>query len=108
MPLENPNAIDIVASEDGTPLLVITDSGATSNPEQRHALFLAKLAAYAAALRDKKFQQKVPDYRRAKIQLVAAKPPSEAMRQVSAITVQPDGEEPFEVPVNFKVLPLPY
>ena len=49
MPLEDPNVIDMIAKHDNGLLLVITDSGATTDAEERKARLLAKLSRVGTA-----------------------------------------------------------
>ncbi len=71
MPIENPNAIDIVAQPAPDALnLLITDSGQTSEPSARMRLFKAKLLGYMRYIASPRFEQDYPEVNRAKVAIV--------------------------------------
>lgn len=104
--LEETDRIDMIAKgHEGQPVLVITDAGITTDPEERKACLIAKLHAYASALGSPEFQQQFPEYKQSTIRVACANPPDEGIRGMSRITVRPQAQEPFDIPLEFEVIP---
>jgi hypothetical protein len=108
MPLEDLSVIDMMFRKDGRLVLVITDSGVTSDPAQRERLMKAKLNLYAHALAQDEFQQEHPDFRTAKIRVTCAAAPEESLRAIAGVKVSPQQGESFQVPIEFHYLENPY
>jgi hypothetical protein len=89
MPIENPNTIDIITRPAPDALnLLITDSGQTSEPEARLALFKTKLARYAAYVAAPKFEHEYPGVLRERVTIILVSR-FEATPEMKAITSVP-------------------
>ena len=104
MPLENTDVVDIITtSQQGQTVLVITDAGVTTDPEERYALFMEKLKTYVAAIMSGELAKDLPasssgDYQ---IRVMCVLPPTEEMLAVQAI--KPRGENIDAILVEFEI-----
>jgi hypothetical protein len=94
MPLEDPNCIDIIIrSEEGKPCLVITDSGLTTDPEQRFTLLINKLMHYVGYILSEDFKQEYPGLKPGDvtIRVLCALDPTEKMARFAHL-INPEDE----------------
>lgn len=105
MPLEDPNVIDIVAEADGKVVLIITDSGLTSDPEKRYALLTRKLGGYLQAIVSGEFREQYPHHSTADfvIEVACATPPTPQMEAITRIA--PPGDRTNLVEVRYRMFP---
>jgi len=108
MPLEDLSQIDLILSPnaEGKIGLVITDSGATTEPAERLDLFRKKLGLYAQAITDKKYLRKNHPGKTPEdfyISLTSAVRPTAEM--LAFTTVSPKGLPDVQIPVSFEEYP---
>lgn len=106
MPLEDTEHIDIITrSEDGKVMLVITDAGITTNPDERFNMLIEKLKTYVAYVMSEDFKKEYSGLTLNDINiLIMCKiPPTEQMRQITKVT--PKGEPEKAISVIFQVFP---
>ncbi len=104
MPLEDPSAIDIVAkTKDGRILLIITDAGLTTDPEERLELLQAKLKAYVAYAIGPEFSEDYPNVDCSKVGLhvICNTEPTEEMKDITAVCARTDRS--YEFPLTYEV-----
>ena len=107
MPLEDPTVIDMAArTPDGGVNLLITDSGQTTDPDQRLAMLVEKLRAYMMYVNSEEFAHDHVDVPLDKVTIVVAcaEPPTDAMLQIDA--VQPKGDATRKIAVKFAHIPM--
>lgn len=103
MPLEEPDVIDIIAKvKDGRLLLIITDSGATPDPDERYALLLSKLRTYVAYILSDLFKVEYPDIEKDRviIRVSCANEPTSEMMEIDKLV--PHGDRDLMIPVEFE------
>lgn len=106
MPLEDPNTIDMsITDENDYPILIITDSGMTSDPEERLRLLRAKLLTYAQYIVSDEFRNdhSAADPARVRVQILCQAPPTADMQKIDQFEIH--GGNSMSVPVSFEVFP---
>ena len=106
MPLEDPSVIDMGIKEDGGRLaLVITDSGMTTDPDERLRMLLAKLRTYAEYVTSNEFSAEHPGsaVENVGIRVMCAVPPTEQMKGMTHVTPTCDVE--IRIPIEFVLFP---
>lgn len=94
MPLEDSSRIDITTlREDGKPCFVITDSGLTTNPEERFSLLVEKVTYYLGYILGEGYQQEYPGLKPgdAKILVLCTVAPTDKMIRFTRLT-NPENE----------------
>lgn len=100
MSLRNPNSVDVVSKpfpgDDCKVLLFMMDDGSVVDEFERLQLHVAKLSGYVQYVADPRFVCSHPDVRPADvlIRVVCARPASDAMRQVQAVSLSGKGTDP--------------
>ncbi len=100
--LEETDRIDMEAKgEDGKIMLVITDSGMTSDPKERISLFFEKLKTYVAYVMSGDFKKEHPGLttKDVKILVMCRIPPTEQMAKITQVS--PSGIPEKAIPVLF-------
>jgi hypothetical protein len=106
MPLEELDVIDMaLATKAGQLKLVITDSGETSDPAQRFALYCRKLQAYAEYVASPQFAKERPGIlkQNVSIELMCAQPPTPEMSDFRSIVLP--GEPEIDLPISHRIFP---
>jgi len=108
MPLEDPDVIDIVGRQaNGSPLLVITDSGITSHPDARLKALLAKLNAYVRYVDSDDFKREYPGCRPSDvlIRVMCATEPTDEMKRIEQVGLR--GDPTTRIALTFDVMEVP-
>ena len=105
MSLRKPDVIDILMRDpaDGSPELLMVDTGDIRDEQERHQRFLDKLAAYAAFVDHGGYREQFPDAEAAqvRVRVVCSRPPNGSMEGVQSVILREhDG---VRVPVVFEL-----
>jgi hypothetical protein len=105
MGLRHPEVVDIMLRDpiDGTPELLMLDSGEVRDEQERHELFLNKLIAYAAFVDDGSFREQFPEAtaEEVRVRVVCSRPPNGSMEGVQSVVLRKhDG---VRIPVVFEL-----
>ena len=106
--LEESNKIDfIIATDDGTPRLVISDSGLTTDPHERLEALREKGRFYWAHLNSAEFQKQYPGWRDGAVVLTSPNKPTEEMAvlMVGLRVCDVETGEEHNIPILFEKLP---
>ncbi|MEO1617860.1 MAG: hypothetical protein AAFV88_18550 [Planctomycetota bacterium] len=102
MTIEDLDKIDLIGNADGALILVAIDLG-NLDGDARLGTLLRKLDSYRKALGSKQFREEHPNWRTASIKVTCAVAPTEAMKEVEAITAG-SPEELIAVPVEYELI----
>lgn len=100
MSLEDSNCIDIITrGEDGKLCFVITDSGLTTDPEERFALLVEKVSHYVGYLLSEDFRQEYHGLKPGDvtIRVLCAVAPTEKMARFTRLTHPEDETESIKI-----------
>jgi len=100
MPLEDPNTIDIITKpKNGKMELIITDSGTTTDPNERLQRLIAKLKSYVGYFMSDEFKEEYPDIKpkNVAIKVVCRNEPTEQMKQIDKVSPPNDGENMISI-----------
>jgi len=105
MTLEDPTTIDLTLKpKDGKQMLLIIDSGVTTDPNERMQLLINKLKAYVAYVMSDEFKQNSPGInpRDITIRVVCKTEPTDQMKQIDKI--MPHGDRENMITVEYELL----
>jgi hypothetical protein len=105
MSLRNPEVVDIMLRDpaDGTPELLMIDSGDVKDEQERHELLMNKLIAYAAFVDGGGFREQFPDAtaQQIRIRVVCSRTPNGSMEGIQSVVLREhDG---VRLPVVFEL-----
>ena len=105
MGLRDRDVIDMLLRdpEDGTPELLMYDSGEIKDEQRRHQLFQDKLLAYAAFVDGGQFRENFPEATadQLRVRVICSRPPNGSMESVQSVVL---GQHPgVRLPVVFEL-----
>lgn len=107
MPLEESDVVDLaLKSPSGQLRLVITDSGATTDPAHRFSLFCRKIQCYADYVESAQFANDHPGIalEDVAIELVCDQPPTPEMSEIKGVSLS--GRD-LALPISFNIFQRP-
>jgi hypothetical protein len=104
MTLEEANTIDIITKpKNGKMMMVITDAGVTTDPQERLEKLIAKLRSYVGYIMSDNFKKEYPGVKpkNVTIKVICQNEPTEQMKQIDK--VMPHGDRENMIPIKYEL-----
>ena len=97
MTLEDSTAIDAIGKKDSQLVLMISDSGITTDPKKRLEYLLKKLKTYTHFVMSDQFRKEYPKTRPKEvlIKIICNTEPTKEMKELTRISPSPNDKENF-------------